>query len=120
MSGQLAGKICVVTGATRGIGRGCAIALAEKGATVYITGRSDGDGELTLSGSVAAIEQAGGIGIATKVDHANDDVVRVLGVDGHVRLELHRRAAVVAGDQEVAAKGGRRISEWHLDSANLL
>ena len=72
MTGRLKGKICVVTGATRGIGRGCAIALAEEGATIYITGRSNGDGPLTLNDSVAAIEQAGGVGIATQVDHAND------------------------------------------------
>ena len=75
MAGKLAGKICVVTGATRGIGRGCAIALAEEGATIYITGRSNGDGELTLSGSVAAIEEAGGKGIAMQVDHANDNEI---------------------------------------------
>ena len=72
MAGRLEGKICVVTGATRGIGRGCAVALAEEGATIYITGRSNGDGELTLKGSIAAIEKAGGIGIGTQVDHAND------------------------------------------------
>ena len=72
MAGRLKGKICVVTGATRGIGRGCAIALAEEGATIYITGRSNGEGELTLNGSIAAIEKAGGIGIGTQVDHAND------------------------------------------------
>ena len=72
MAGRLEGKICVVTGATRGIGRGCAVALAEEGATIYITGRSNGDGELTLKGSIASIEKAGGIGIGTQVDHAND------------------------------------------------
>ena len=44
MAGRLEGKICVVTGATRGIWRGCAVALAEEGATIYITGRSNGDG----------------------------------------------------------------------------
>ena len=37
MSNALQDKICVVTGATRGIGRGCAVALAEKGATVFVT-----------------------------------------------------------------------------------
>lgn len=35
----LAGKIVLVTGATRGIGRGIAVQLGEAGATVYITGR---------------------------------------------------------------------------------
>ena len=36
----LAGKIALVTGATRGAGRGTAVALGEAGATVYCTGRS--------------------------------------------------------------------------------
>ena len=40
MADVLAGRICLVTGASRGIGKGCARALTEKGATVYITGRN--------------------------------------------------------------------------------
>ncbi|CAN7439709.1 SDR family NAD(P)-dependent oxidoreductase [Phenylobacterium sp. LjRoot225] len=39
MAGQLSGKVAVVTGASRGIGRGIALALADQGATVYVTGR---------------------------------------------------------------------------------
>ena len=54
MTAKLKDKICVVTGATRGIGRGSALALAEEGATVYVTGRSTGEGELTVEGSVQA------------------------------------------------------------------
>ena len=37
---SLEGKICVVTGASKGIGRGIALQLGENGATVYITGRT--------------------------------------------------------------------------------
>lgn len=37
---NLRGQICLVTGASRGIGRGIALALGESGATVYITGRT--------------------------------------------------------------------------------
>ena len=37
----LAGKVCVVTGASKGIGRGIALQLGSNGATVYITGRSE-------------------------------------------------------------------------------
>ena len=36
---NLVGKVCLVTGATRGIGRGIAVQLAQTGATIYITGR---------------------------------------------------------------------------------
>ena len=72
MTAKLKDKICVVTGATRGIGRGSALALAEEGATVYVTGRSTGEGELTVEGSVQAINQAGGIGRGYRVDHGSD------------------------------------------------
>ena len=46
--GSLDGQIAVVTGASRGIGRGVAIGLGEQGATVYVTGRSTGDKPRTI------------------------------------------------------------------------
>ena len=36
---SLAGKVCIVTGASRGVGKGIALILAKAGATVYITGQ---------------------------------------------------------------------------------
>lgn len=78
MSAELAGKIAVVTGASRGIGRGTAIALAEKGATVYVTGRTSGTGELTIDRTVELVEQAGGRGVAVLTDHGDDAQIAAL------------------------------------------
>lgn len=43
---SLKGKICLVTGATRGIGHGIAVQLGDAGATVYITGKIKADTDL--------------------------------------------------------------------------
>jgi NAD(P)-dependent dehydrogenase (short-subunit alcohol dehydrogenase family) len=81
---QLEGKITLVTGATRGIGKGIAMGLAEAGATVYITGRSldRSNAGNEISGSLKdtklAIEAAGGICIPVPVDHRDDEQVRLL------------------------------------------
>ena len=47
--GRFAGKIAVVTGASRGIGKAIAIALGGEGAIVYVTGRTTGDGDRTIA-----------------------------------------------------------------------
>src|ERR1700693_219914 len=85
---RLTGKIALVAGATRGAGRGIAIALGEAGATVYCTGRSSrkhAQGKPPTPGRPETIEEtaelvtaAGGRGIAIKVDHTEPTEVRKL------------------------------------------
>lgn len=80
--GSLAEQVAVVTGASRGIGKGIALALAEQGATVYVTGRTVKSGEHPLPGTVgetaAEVDHRGGRGIAVQVDHADDAQVAAL------------------------------------------
>jgi NAD(P)-dependent dehydrogenase (short-subunit alcohol dehydrogenase family) len=89
---SLTGTVAVVTGASRGIGKGIAVALADCGATVYVTGRTTAVGEHELSGTIGdtatQVTRRGGTGIAVPVDHADDDQVTAL--FGRVRDEQGR------------------------------
>ncbi len=80
--GLKANRVVLVTGASRGIGRGVALALAAPGTTVYITGRTTKTGTAPLPGTIhdAAdeVSRRGGKGIAVACDHADDAQVAAL------------------------------------------
>jgi NAD(P)-dependent dehydrogenase (short-subunit alcohol dehydrogenase family) len=76
--------VAVVTGATRGAGRGIAAALGEAGATVVCTGRSTGSTRSeynrpeTIDETAALVTELGGSGIAVPVDHLDPAQVKAL------------------------------------------
>jgi NAD(P)-dependent dehydrogenase (short-subunit alcohol dehydrogenase family) len=85
MNNTLQGKVALVTGATRGLGKGIAIGLGEAGATIYITGRSlerstaaDRNIGGTLLDTQEAVENTGGVCIPVQVDHSHDEQVKAL------------------------------------------
>ncbi len=79
---RLRNRVALVTGASRGGGKGIALVLGEEGATVYVTGRSV-RGQPTTLGRPGTIDDTaeevtarGGTGIAIRCDHTDDAQVR--------------------------------------------
>ena len=74
--------VAVVTGASRGAGKGIAVALGRTGATVYVTGRSRTADDSPYGGTVdetaALVTEAGGRGVPMAVDHGDDEAVAEL------------------------------------------
>jgi dehydrogenase/reductase SDR family member 1 len=78
----LDGTVAVVTGASRGIGKGCALELGAAGATVYVTARSTSESDHPLPGTIGAtakeIDALGGTGVAVALDHRDDAAVEAM------------------------------------------
>ena len=108
----LTGQVALVTGATRGAGRGTAVALGEAGATVYCTGRttrkrrSEYDRPETIEETAELVDAAGGKGIAVEVDHLQPPQVEA----------LVRRIDAEQGGLDVLVNdiwGGELLAEWN-------
>ncbi len=118
--GSLSGKVAVVTGASRGIGKGIALALAGAGATVYVTGRTVSAGDNPLPGTVgetaAECDKRGGKGIAVQVDHGSDEQVAAL--FERVKREQGRLDILVNNAIAIPAEMTQRVPFWQKPIAN--
>lgn len=122
--GALSGKVAVVTGASRGIGRGTALALASQGATVYVTGRTVTPGTSPLPGTVgetaaecdARGRECGGKGIAVQVDHTDD--AQIARLFEQVKAEQGRLDILVNNVMAIPPEMTQRVGFWEKPLSN--
>jgi NAD(P)-dependent dehydrogenase (short-subunit alcohol dehydrogenase family) len=119
----LAGKVAIVTGASRGIGKGIARVLGEDGMTVYVTGRTVTEGSAPWPGTVGEtaeeVTRRGGKGIAVAVDHAVDEQVaalfeRVRQEAGRLDLLVNNAAALPLDLFEPQPFWEKPLSNWEM------
>ena len=101
-------QIALVTGASRGVGKGIAIALGAAGMTVYLSGRSATSSHSRLRGQILpgslvetaeAVTRAGGQGIAVPCDHSDDEQVRAL--FARIEAEQAKKQAALESKDEI-------------------
>src|SRR6266566_3520246 len=115
--GALPRRVAWVTGGSRGVGRGVAVALGQAGWVVYVTARSSAAGRTghlpgTVEQTADAVTAAGGAGVAVPCDHTDDDAVRAVAARitaNHGRLDLLVNNAW-AGYERLNAGG---FQEWN-------
>jgi NAD(P)-dependent dehydrogenase (short-subunit alcohol dehydrogenase family) len=119
-SRDLVGTIALITGASRGIGKGCALELGARGATVYVTGRSTSEADHPLPGTIGAtaaeVTALGGTGIAVACDHRND--VEVEAVFARVAAEHGRLDVLVNNAFLIPAELTSRLPFWKVPISN--
>jgi NAD(P)-dependent dehydrogenase (short-subunit alcohol dehydrogenase family) len=121
--GALLGKVAVVTGASRGIGKGIAMALGEEGATVYVTGRIVEAGSAALPGTVgetaAEVSKRGGRGIAVPCDLQDDAQIAALfeqvqREQGRLDILVNNAIAIPPEMTQPIGFWNKQLSNWEI------
>jgi NAD(P)-dependent dehydrogenase (short-subunit alcohol dehydrogenase family) len=122
-------KVAMVTGSSRGLGKGIALALGSHGWTVYVTGRSSGratEAELggTIEEAAASVTERGGHGVSVACDHRNDDDVaaafaRVAGEQGHLDLLVNNAFLLSESFFDKVPFWERPLGEWDMVDVGL-
>jgi dehydrogenase/reductase SDR family member 1 len=103
---SLHGKVALITGASRGIGKGVALELAKAGATVYLTSRNKSKATTGIPGTaeevVRQVTALGGRGVALSCDHADDAQTRAVmaeiqRAEGRLDILVNNAMATVEG-----------------------
>ena len=115
---SLSGKVAVVTGASRGLGKGIALGLGEAGATVYVSGRSTRENPSSAPGTIddtaSMVTKLGGKGVPVRCDHRIDSEVESLFElvrREHGRLDLLVNNAFASPQQSLLWSG---LPFWEL------
>jgi NAD(P)-dependent dehydrogenase (short-subunit alcohol dehydrogenase family) len=120
---SLAGKVALVTGASRGVGRALAVALAERGADVACAARATDASPLKLPGTideaVREVEARGRRAVAIPTDlsrpgEAEAVVARTVEVFGRIDILVNNAAITFAGDLDLAMKRWDLVMEVNL------
>ena len=124
----LTDKVALITGASRGIGKGIASALADEGATVYVTGRTVAPGSSALPGSleetVAEVNARGGRGVAVAMDLMDDASIaagfaQVERDEGRLDLLVNNAMAIPPEMTQRVGFWEKPLSNWEIFDTGL-
>lgn len=116
--GKLDGKVAIITGSSRGIGKDMAVIFAKEGAKVVVSARTEREGDFRIPGSVEKtvdmIREAGGTAIGIKCDVADEEQVaelmrRTNAEFGRIDILVNNAAILIPGTIE-----DMQVRHWDL------